>query len=178
MVITGITFEMTVFTIYCLFRYILQRNDFFKGQLLVHMEWEIFFLTIVFVTICLANRLNIEVYSNFCVFKFSVVNFCLQSIDRLYAIVIPGQTYRSDCSRYHEFLWRYQCGFLSMGFCISFPFHLLFHSLNWNFLIFFSNKISKVGSIVSANTKLFSDSDLRIVQFWLEFIIHCEFINM
>lgn len=92
------TFILIIFTLYSIFRYIFQPNEFFKQQTLLHIEWQITFLCVLIVIIYHASRLTREVWMSRRkkVYKFSnktwVKVYLICSRNRL------GKTNGPNCS--------------------------------------------------------------------------------
>lgn len=67
----------TILTLYGGCRYILERNEFFKEQFLLHIIWQIFYFIVTLITIYTANRLINEVCSFIVTTKFVKVKHVL-----------------------------------------------------------------------------------------------------
>lgn len=61
MVHTAATFVQSVLTFYSFYRYILQRDDFFKEILLTYFQWQLYYLALTITVIYTANLLTKEV---------------------------------------------------------------------------------------------------------------------
>lgn len=61
MVISWFTFVTILFTLYSVFRYILHRDDFFLTKFLLHIEWLLFFLSILIAVIFWSHLLSKKV---------------------------------------------------------------------------------------------------------------------
>lgn len=68
MIITVYTFVTTILKLYSACRYVHERNEFFKEQFLLHINWQVFYLIVTLATIYTANLLTNEV----CVLKLKL----------------------------------------------------------------------------------------------------------
>lgn len=88
MVIFGFTFVSVLFTLYSSFRYILQNEIFFLFGFLLHINFSIFFVSIMLVVIFWSSLLTKEVSMNeLCDFSSdSSLDFCLTRLGKAYCL--------------------------------------------------------------------------------------------
>lgn len=61
MVNTAATFLFTILTLYTFYRYILHQDEFFKDLSLLHLKWQLFYLSVTLTVIYTANQVAREV---------------------------------------------------------------------------------------------------------------------
>lgn len=191
----GLTFATVLFTMYSMFQFIIQQDEYFKKLFLLHIMWCIYYLFFFIVVIHSSNTLTIEV--NHCDARCFVADnvFIMGNLVFFYP---SGQTYCMDCTRYQKLLRWFKHHFIRMWFefiyfmskpywllCItrrSFLMLMLLHKVLYHFAILFIccffgwlwGNVQKVDSTVSANTTSPPRGLLSIFYTQLEIDVQCE----
>lgn len=106
MMLFGITFMSILLSLYNIFRYILKRNGNLLFAFYWHINYTIFFLTIMLVVIYWSNLLAKEVHSNYKWFAFE-----LSWRPRNWSFICySGKTLSLDCAWHYKLLWWFNYG--------------------------------------------------------------------